>query len=433
MALVDPVIVLPGITATYLRDEYPLPPEYVWNVIKKKYDRVAMHPNDLRYEAIEPARLQPGQIFEIAYEEIVEELRYNLSPREDEPVPVYPFGYDWRMKLDDIEDQFSDFVDEVIDRTKLMKHYYREDYGKNPKVNLVGHSMGGLIIAGYLEKKGKANPVNKVVTIATPYQGSFEAVTKVTTGTGNLGESTPPSSRERESARITPALYHLLPSFSKGIETDPGIPNSLFNIGAWQTSIIDSIKSWVQMKGLPTKPPAELANEIFKSMLREAKEHRSRIDKFKLSNAGLSANDWLGIVGVDSVTRVHLKIIKKGKSPQFILSSSDRKNNWDSKDPNVDRRKTGDGTVPFEGAVPKFLDLENLVCISPDDYGYWEFKDKALTKLAGFHGIMPNMNMLHRLIVRFFKNTPDRRQNTWGRCAPGVINWKPPLPLREKK
>jgi len=171
MALPDPVIVVPGITASYLRDEYPLPPEYVWNVLKKKYDRVAMHPNDLRYEAIEPARLQPGQIFEIAYEEIVEELRYNLSPREDEPVPVYPFGYDWRMKLNDLEDQFSDFVDEVIDRTKLMKHYYRADYGKNPKVNLVGHSMGGLIIAGYLEKKGKANPVNKVVTIATPFQG----------------------------------------------------------------------------------------------------------------------------------------------------------------------------------------------------------------------------------------------------------------------
>ena len=138
-------------------------------------------------------------------------------------------------------------------------------------------------------------------------------------------------------------------------------------------------------------------------------------------------------MGVDSVTRVHLKIIKKGKSPQFVLSSSDRKNNWDSKDPKDNRRQTGDGTVPFEGAVPKFLNLENLVCVTPDDYGYWEIKDKVLTKVGGFHGIMCNMNMLHRLVVRFFKNAPDRRQNTWGRRAPGVINWKPPLPLREKK
>ncbi len=41
------------------------------------------------------------------------------------------------------------------------------------------------------------------------------------------------------------------------------------------------------------------------------------------------------------------------------------------------------------------------------------------------------MNMLYRLIERFFKNTPNTRKSTWGRPAPGVkiVDWKPPLKL----
>ena len=49
MALPNPVIVVPGITATYLHDEYPLPPEDIWKVLKKDYERIMLHPNDLRY------------------------------------------------------------------------------------------------------------------------------------------------------------------------------------------------------------------------------------------------------------------------------------------------------------------------------------------------------------------------------------------------
>ncbi len=80
-AIPNPVIVVPGITATCLRDEYPLPPEIVWSMLTKDYERVSLHPDNIRYEAREPARLQPDQVYEIAYKELVQELRYNLSPR----------------------------------------------------------------------------------------------------------------------------------------------------------------------------------------------------------------------------------------------------------------------------------------------------------------------------------------------------------------
>lgn len=438
MPLPSPTIVVPGITATYLLDEYPLPPDTVWSVLTKEYERIALHPNDLKYEALEPARVLRGQLYEVAYKELLSELRHNLQEKADQPIPVYPFSYDWRMPLDTIEANLSSFIEEVIARTKLLKHYFSDGYTANPKVNLIGHSMGGLIITGYLQTAGKNAPIDKVVTLATPYQGSFEAVIKVITGTANLGTE-PPSSREREAARLTPSLYHLIPSFSNGLIIQPSDidPKTLFNPKAWQPSVTDTICEFIRIHGLPpgdTKTESDLKTEaqgIFSNLLANARKHRDRIDSFKLADVGLDTNRWLCIVGVDSVTRVRLNIIDRNGTIDFNLSSDDRENNWGGDNPSA-RRMTGDGTVPFEGAIPKFLGEENLVLVTPDDYGYWEIQDRLLTNVAGFHGILPNMDMLHRLITRFLSGRPDDHDNTWGRPAPGVTSWQPPLELKGK-
>jgi pimeloyl-ACP methyl ester carboxylesterase len=347
---------------------------------------------------------------------------------------VFPFSYDWRMPLEISEMQLAAFVTEVTERTKLLKHYNKGNYQDNPKVNLVGHSMGGLVIAGYLERQGAKAPVHKVVTLASPFQGSFEAVIKVATGTANLG-TTPPSSREREAARMMPALYHLIPSFTNGIlAAAPNLPATLFDPGLWQPSVIASLAEFIRSKGLPSqKTKLQAARDLFAFMLNQARTHRDRIDGFKLSKVNLTDKDWLAVVGVDTKTRVCLRIVKRGNQPDFDLRSEDRTNGWTDNDPQK-KRLTGDGTVPYEGAVPKFLQEKNLVLVTPDDYGYWEVQDRTFTAAAGFHGILPNMNMLHRLIVRFFADRPDKRNNTWGRPAPGVVksNWDPPLQLHFK-
>ncbi|MBN2035094.1 MAG: alpha/beta hydrolase [Deltaproteobacteria bacterium] len=431
MAVVYPVIIIPGITATTLNDEYSLPAEIVWTALERKHERIALHPDDLRYEASEPALLRPGQVFEVAYKELIEELRYNLRSKEDEPVPVFAFIYDWRMPLHRVESLLDEFVGEVIQRTKLLRHYHKAGFGDDPKVNLVGHSMGGLVVTGYLEKKGKKAPVHKVATLATPYQGSFEAVIHLAAGTSNLGISSP-SSREREAARITPALYHLLPCFKKALKTDPGIPESLFDPAAWQVSVIESIQEFIRLKGLTKKQRKKKAGMLFAHLLKEAEAHRERINKFTLARAGLKPDDWLAVVGVDAVTRVRLRIVKRCGRVDFDLASEDRDNKWtEEKDPRL-RRLTGDGTVPFEAAVAPFLKEENLVCVTPEDYGYWEIQDKGLSRLSGFHGLLPNMDMIHRMLVRFFTDRPDPRGNTWGRRAPGAKTWRPPIEMRER-
>ena len=423
MALVPPVIVVPGITASSLRDEYLLPPETVWSVLTKDYAR-----DDTRYEVMEPARLRADQLLEVAYRELVEELRYNLRTAEDKPVPVYPFAYDWRHPLDALEVQLAAFVDEVIERTKLMRHYHEAGFAEDPKVMLVGHSMGGLIITGYLSQRRRQSRVAKVVTLATPFRGSFEAAIKLTTGTANLGNETS-SSREREAARVTPALYHLLPTCPE-LDIEKGLSGDcLFDMGLWQESIVATLEEYVRLYAVSKKNRTRQARELF---LAAARAHRERIDKFRLSHAGLKPEDWLCVVGVDARTRVRLKVKRTRRGPQFEFDGEDRENLWQDGIDDFAKRATGDGTVPFEGALPHFLALENLVCVTPDDYGYWEIQDRALTKVAGFHGILPNMNMLHRLIVRHFTGRRDTRGNTWGRPAPGVTKWRPPLPLTLK-
>jgi pimeloyl-ACP methyl ester carboxylesterase len=432
MTLPDPVIIIPGITANYLSDHYPLPPEDVWTVLNLNFKRAALHPDNPAYEAMEPAAVRPGQLYEVAYKELIDELRYELSPNANSPVPVFPFSYDWRQPLETSEEALAAFVKEVVARTSLLTHYVRDGYKNRRTVTLVGHSMGGLIVGGYLEKYRDKSCVAKVVTLATPYCGSFEAVIKVTTGTANLGVK-PPSSSEREAARITPALYYLTPDFKDGLTIhDPNLPRTLFDPGLWQPSVVGSIEGFIRDYGTDPNDIPGQARALFQRMLQAAKAHRDRIANFQLAQAGLTANEWLCVVGVGSTTRVRLEVVRAPDgAPDFQFHSSDRDDQWASQN-QAQRIFTGDGTVPFDGALPPFLARENLVCVTPDDYGYWEIGDKVLTTVAGFHGILPNMDMLHRLVVRHITGVADTHGNTWGRRAPGVVNWQPPIPLTEK-
>ena len=439
MPTTHPVIVVPGITAAYLRDFYPLPPETIWAVIRKDYARASLHPDDPRFEAREPALVRPDQLYEIVYRELVEELRFNLSARADDPVPVYPFSYDWRQPLARTEDELAAFIDEVIDRTALMRNYHADPtYRGAIRVNLVGHSMGGLVIAGYLERFG-ADKVHRIATLGTPFRGSFEALIKMVTGTADLGGPVP-SSREREAARLTPALYHLLPGPDTGIERERGarLPRSPFNPAFWQPSIVETIAEYIRLHG--RAPPrtatarSREAKRLFRALLALAAEHRARIEALDLAQRDFDPARWLAVVGVDAETRVAMRVERDADgAPVFRLRSRHRMNLWRARE--GDRRLTGDGTVPFRGAVPGFLPYESLVCVSPRDLRYWEIGNRVVGMAAELHGILPTINMVHRLLVRHLTGAPDRRGNTWGRRPPGVgaNEWRPPVwPLRDR-
>lgn len=394
---ISPVILVPGITASVLHDEYEMPPEAVWStVLKRRHERITLHPEDQRYEFREPARVVHGGPFALVYEDLVEELRDGLADDAGTPIPVFPFGYDWRMPLDHTEERLAAFVDEVIDRTLLMRPYRQADtYREHPRVTLIGHSMGGLIIAGYIQRHSGAR-VDKVVTLATPFQGSYEAVLKVATGTADLGDDSG-NARERRMARLTPALYHLLPDFGELDAADDELATDLFRADAWQPSVVRSIEA--QVNGWDVS-----GRDLFHTMLDQARAHRDRISSLRLSEPAdarshpgqVARNDWLAIAGADCKTRVGMRIERdEGGAPRFDLRSDERRNDWDP-ERGGDRRDTGDGTVPLRGAIPPFIDESSVVCVTPGDFGYWELRDRVLSGMAGFHGLIPKMNMLHR-------------------------------------
>jgi len=43
------------------------------------------------------------QVFSLIYSEFIEELPHNLTTDPDEPVPVFPFAYDWRQQLEPVQ------------------------------------------------------------------------------------------------------------------------------------------------------------------------------------------------------------------------------------------------------------------------------------------------------------------------------------------
>lgn len=90
------------------------------------------------------------------YKSLVQELRNSGTP-------VYEMPYDWRKKNDDTAKTLRD----LIERAK------RETGSK--KVDIVAHSMGGLVARYYIEKVQKTANVRKLVMLGTPNRGSCNA------------------------------------------------------------------------------------------------------------------------------------------------------------------------------------------------------------------------------------------------------------------
>jgi pimeloyl-ACP methyl ester carboxylesterase len=302
-----PVIVVPGITATTLSDYYPLPPEELWTaVLAKKYQRIALHPDDVRYEAVEPARVQPENVFALVYGDLIDALRHDLSEKRDLPTPVFGFAYDWRQDCSRSAEQLSSFIDEVLTRTALLPHYQDKTF----RVDLVGHSMGGLIIADYLARYGQEKKVRRVVSIGSPFEGSLDAVLKLTIGKGTLtGES--PRDREREAARTIPAIYQLLPTFKGAVRAAQGLSADLFSVETWQPSILQTLGEYIRLHKARTK-----ARSLFKQYLDGAKRFRERIRQVDLQGVlPEGKKGWLPIVGVGSPTQVRVKISRWHEKP----------------------------------------------------------------------------------------------------------------------
>src|SRR5207244_3246115 len=111
---------------------------------------------------------------------------------------------------------------------------------------------------------------------------------------------------------------------------------------------------YIQLRGLTPGNAKPQADAVFAAMLKDAKQFRAITDGLDLAACKLSPDDWLCVVGVGSTTRVQLSIQLSGGKPDFNFQSIDRQDEWGKPAP-ANPELTGDGTVPFRGALPKFL------------------------------------------------------------------------------
>lgn len=57
---------------------------------------------------------------------------------------------------------------------------------------------------------------------------------------------------------------------------------------------------------------------------------------------------------------------------RYDLTDADVTNEWHAADPRQ-RIFTGDNTVPYLGSRAKFIPTEQVICLTPSDFSFWEF------------------------------------------------------------
>jgi pimeloyl-ACP methyl ester carboxylesterase len=457
VALQPPVILVHAITGSVLRDEYPLPPEPVWDpgvFGTEFYERIAVHPESARpspeahlYEAVGPSRVTVSHAVRSIYGELVELLRNDLHERGDPPVPAHLFSYDWRQDNRASAARLGDFINEVIERTNLLRDYA----GECRSVDLVGHSMGGLVIAACLRagrhrSAAGASQVRRVVTLGTPFLGAVDSLAKLATGESEIVGRR--RHTERDVARLTPAVYQLLPVYERAFVDEAARPLSLYETANWQESVVASIAESIRLHSIRPElreggPAAEAARrvaalQLLEKRLSACRELHALIDELDPDEVLLEPAGWLPLVGIDEKTRFAASLSLRTdpttgltrREWNFLVAEADYEGGGSAASAREFRLRLGDGVVPLRGAVPKWAEAkrERIVCVAERDFGGpLDLEDVVVRKFTSLHVTLPLMNLVQRWVLSFLKGR--RWGELWGRPLPDVrpADWRPPV------
>ncbi len=215
----DPVILIPGITGTYLYKDYDDYGEIWPNLLR------LMSPTSITDEFLTDLFLNEdgtenssyhmnigdiirGVITVHIFDKMIEEFENN-GYVENENLFVFP--YDWRFSTFKSSDLLKDKVDNILSN------------GEYEKIDIVAHSMGGLVAKGYISKYGK-DKIDQLIFLGTPQLGAPKAF-KVLGYGDSMGFKKIFFGLNKEIAKFMsqnmPSVYELLPS-RKYIDKDEG-------------------------------------------------------------------------------------------------------------------------------------------------------------------------------------------------------------------
>lgn len=202
-----PVLIIPGIAGTELYDENDL----IWADLGQMFldvnDEFVSESLVLNNLGLSVKPIQVGNIIESIDNEIlggiiIDIFKTILIDFKDlgfiKDFDLFIFPYDWRMDLDNS----SNFLDIKIRQIKLQTG--------SEKVDIVTHSMGGLLVENYIDQYGKDN-INKLIFVGTPHEGAPKAG-KILFNGDRLNIPWLENNTVKELALNMPSIYQLLPN-----------------------------------------------------------------------------------------------------------------------------------------------------------------------------------------------------------------------------
>lgn len=212
----NPVVVVPGLLGSRLCVMEGDEDSVVWGTVTSitQFPSLAYDPDD--------RRIQPcGLIREVSYLGIYRQEVYagfidrlvDEGYRQGED--LFLFDYDWRLS--------------VFDNAQLLAEFIEREVPAADQVDLVAHSMGGLISRVYILERGGDQRVVRLITAGTPLRGSVEVFGLLENGWGKANLFMGGIEGFRRTMLTFPSTFDLIPRY-EGCCGDADSQSLAFNI-----------------------------------------------------------------------------------------------------------------------------------------------------------------------------------------------------------
>ena len=210
-----PLIFVPGLLGSRLCRPDPTKPtemQVAWGTlgalprfpsIRLSHDQTDK-PDDLKPCGLVREIVYLGLFTQQVYAPVLRHLE-QLGYRENHD--LFIFDYDWRRSIFDNAEALDRFVTEKT---------------PNRRVDILAHSMGGLVARVYTAKHGGAERVARLISAGTPFFGSIKVYETVEKGWGALNVAMGGLPAFRRTMLSFPAVFELMPRYAACCEGDAG-------------------------------------------------------------------------------------------------------------------------------------------------------------------------------------------------------------------
>ena len=366
----NPVIIIPGIASSYL-NENSYDNKEVWlNLLKMSFSGGDDYLDELALDEIGQPDLTrtvllPTDIFRKIsskdfFDGLINELKSN-GYVENENLFVFP--YDWRLDIrDNVDNLYSpllttlkDKIDKVLTQTGTQK------------VDIVAHSMGGLLGKYYIEHYGQGK-VDKFIDIATPHLGSPSSIKTLIYGDDvgiKIGGVSLLNFQEiKKVSQNFPSIYQLLPSKNYFSDSLSDYNYYVFDMNDYDSDGVTGKLSFDQTKDFMKNTGR---NPL---ILNSATNIHDDIDNVNPADYGVKTYNIVGC-GTPTLGKIFALGKQTDKDPQYDVTYI-----------------SGDGTVPERSAEA----MSSL-------------KQYYVSKAE--HGIMPSINGVKQLVDSILSDKED--------------------------